>query len=118
MDPTIINPEALGRLEEWGGADLVNQMVRLFIQNSPERMEQIRTAFGDDPGSVPERGSHSLKSSAANVGAERVRAVATSIEEAASEGDFDEVRTLIPELEAVFEEAIQALESIIQGTSE
>ena len=70
MDPTIINPEALERLEEWGGADLVQQMVRLFLQNSPERLEQIRTVFGGDPGSLPERGSHSLKSSAATTVAE------------------------------------------------
>jgi HPt (histidine-containing phosphotransfer) domain-containing protein len=118
MDPTIINPEALKRLEEWGGTDLVTQMVRLFIQNSPERVEQIRSVFGDDPGSVPERGSHSLKSSAANVGAERVREVATKIEHAASQGDLEQVRTLVPELEGVYEEAIQALESILQGTTE
>jgi HPt (histidine-containing phosphotransfer) domain-containing protein len=118
MDPSIINPEALERLEEWGGADLVNQMVRLFIQNSPERLEQIRSAFGDDPGSLPERGSHSLKSSAANVGAERVREVAARIEQAASQGDFHEVRTLATELESAYQDAVQALESILQGNAE
>lgn len=118
MDSTIINPKALKRLEEWGGTDLVHQMVRLFLENSPARVEQIRTVFGDDPGSVPERGSHSLKSSAANVGAERLREVATRIEHAASENDFDQVRALVPELEDVFKEAIQALESILQGTAE
>jgi len=118
MDPTIIDPEALERLEEWGGVDLVTQMVRLFIQNSPERMEQIRTAFGDDPGSLPERGSHSLKSSAANVGAMRVRELSTRIEDAASASDFDRVRTLVPELQGVYEEAIQELESLLKDAEE
>ncbi len=118
MDPTIINPEAIQRLEEWGGADLVEQMVRLFLQNSPERMEQIRAVFREDPGTVPERGSHSLKSSAANVGADRVREVAGRIELAASDGDFDQVRVLVPELEGVYDEAIQELGSILQGTVE
>lgn len=118
MDPIIINPAALARLEEWGGTDLVHQMVRLFLQNSPERVEQIRAAFGDDPGTIPERGSHSLKSSAANVGADRLREVANRIESAAADSDFDEVRNLVPELESEYEQAIQALESILQGNSE
>lgn len=116
MNSTIINPEALARLEEWGGTELVDQMIRLFIQNSPERMEQIRTVFGADPGDLPERGSHSLKSSAANVGAERLREIATRIERAAHESEFDEIRTLVPELENVFTEAIDALELILRGS--
>ena len=118
MDPTIINPEALERLEEWGGADLVQKMVSLFLENSPERLEQIRAAFADDPGSLPERGSHSLKSSAANVGAVQVREVCALIEHASSEEDWARVRELVPQLESAYAEVVEALESTQQGNSE
>ena len=69
-DSTSLDPAALTRLSSWGGDKLVGQMVRLFLDNSGARMDQIRAgATGEDVDSA-ERGSHSLKSSAANVGAE------------------------------------------------
>ena len=41
-DQTIIDSRALERLQEWGGAKLQRQMMRLFLEHSPERMDQIR----------------------------------------------------------------------------
>ncbi len=114
----IINQDALKRLNDWGGADLIQQMLRLFLENAPERINQIRAAFDDDPGGVPERGAHSLKSSAANVGAEGLRAIALRMEHAASEGDLESVRKMFPQLEAAFEEAKTELEQILAGYTE
>ena len=118
MNPEIINPDALERLEEWGGADLVDQMVRLFLQNSPERIEQIRSVTQPDPGEIPERGAHSLKSSAANVGAEKVRAIAAEMESAAGENNLDRVRELLPSLEEAYAEAVASLQTILEGNSD
>lgn len=114
-DSRTIDPQALERLREWGGQKLAGQMVRLFLENSGTRMDQIRTgtAHGDMP--ETERGAHSLKSSAANVGAETLRTLATRMETAALEEDRDEARRLMPELEAAYSEAMNELESIEQA---
>ena len=52
-----------------------------------------------------EHGAHSLKSSAANIGAERVRGLAQQVEDLASQGDLDGVRRLHESLRAAVADA-------------
>jgi len=108
----IIDPEALERLREWGGDKLLSQMIRLFLKNAGARMDQIRNGVRNGDVSEAEQGAHSLKSSSANVGAERVRALATRIEAAAVEGDVTTVSEALPEIEVAFAEAIAELEAM------
>ena len=113
-DPTIIDPAALERLEEWGGPGLWKEIVQLFLDHGLVRMDQIRGAMDGDDLDVPERGAHSLKSSAANVGAQHVQRVASEVELAASGGDLQLVRELIPNLEQAYAQATRELEVIIE----
>ena len=115
MDQTIIEQAALDRLEEWGGPDLPRQMIRLFLEGAPERIEQIRTCESGDPGDLPERGAHSLKSSAANVGAQELQRIAEEIEGHAAGGDLEAVRALLPEIDAAFDRARLELEALDLG---
>jgi HPt (histidine-containing phosphotransfer) domain-containing protein len=114
-DSQIIDPQALERLEEWGGTKLAGQMVTLFIKNSGARMDQIRQGAESGDLQETERGAHSLKSSAANIGAEVVRTFATRAESAALEKDLDAVRRILPELESAYAAAMAALERIETG---
>ena len=114
IDPTIIDPAALQRLEDWGGTSLSKEIVRLFLENGPTRVDQIRGAMDGDDLDAPERGAHSLKSSAANVGAQLLQKVASELELAASVGDVNRVRDLIPNLEQAFAQAAQELEVIVK----
>ncbi len=118
IESTIINLDILERLEGWGGPKLVNEMIRLFLESGPTRMDQIRTVLEDGGLDQPERGAHSLKSSAANLGAEHVQRIANEIEIAASAGEAQRTRELLPDLEEAFAEALTALESIWQGSAE
>jgi HPt (histidine-containing phosphotransfer) domain-containing protein len=117
-DPTIIDPTALERLEGWGGTKLSREIVRLFLDHGPSRVDQIREAMEGDDLEVPERGAHSLKSSAANVGAEQLQGVASEIEAAASGGDLQLVRDLIPNLEQAYALAAGELAVILGGDEE
>ena len=114
INPTIIDPAALQRLEDWGGPSLSKEIVRLFLENGPTRVDQIRGALDGEDLVVPERGAHSLKSSAANVGAQVLQEVASELEAAASGGDLQRVRDLIPNLEQAFAQAAQELEVIVK----
>ena len=111
-DSQIIDPQALERLKEWGGDKLAGQMVRLFLKNSGSRMDQIRQGAQAGDLDEAERGAHSLKSSAANIGAETVRTFATRVESASLEKDLESVRRLLPDLEAAFAAAIDELEAL------
>lgn len=111
----VLDQSALGRLQEWGGDKLLAQMIRLFLENAPNRMAQIRA--GIDTGDVKEseKGAHSLKSSAANVGALHVRDLAANMERAAGGGDAATVNEIFPTLETAFAQAIAALETVEKG---
>lgn len=111
-DTQVIDPQALERLKEWGGEKLAGQMVRLFLKNSGTRMDQIRAGVaGDDPAET-ERGAHSLKSSAANIGAESLRTLATRIESAALDEDLAQMKEILPDLDAAYAAVMSELESI------
>ncbi|MDX1493337.1 MAG: Hpt domain-containing protein [Longimicrobiales bacterium] len=105
----VIDPQALERLKEWGGDKLANQMVRLFLKNSGTRMDQIRKGVEEGDPQETERGAHSLKSSAANIGGEHLRTLATRIEAAALNEDVDEMRRVLPELESAYSAVMDAL---------
>ena len=117
-DSGSLDTAALDRLREWGGDKLVGQMVRLFLDNSGGRMDQIRAGVDGGDASEAERGAHSLKSSAANVGAEQVRAISADVEGAAGEGDMGTLQGLLPTLETAYAHAISQLEEVVKGVSE
>lgn len=114
-DPQILDQEALDRLREWGGEKLLAQMIRLFLDNAPTRMEQIRNGVATDDVAEAEKGAHSLKSSAANLGAHTLRTLAADMEQAAAAKDHAALVARLPALEAAFTQGIHALESVEQG---
>jgi len=93
-----IDPGAMDRLQEWGGDRLMLEMIRLYLENSAKRMEQIRTGFERGEGQLVERGAHSLRSSAANLGAREVSRLAGEMEDAASKGDMKGAQALLETL--------------------
>ena len=115
-DAVVIDPKAHARLTEWGGEVLVTQMIRLFLENAPTRLEQVRNGLSEGGLAEAERGVHSLKSSAANVGAVAVSRIANEMEERASDGDTVALEALLPDLEAAFAQAREQLAAAISGT--
>jgi two-component system, sensor histidine kinase and response regulator len=111
-DSQVIDPQALERLKEWGGDKLAAQMVRLFLKNSGMRMDQIRAGVAQEDPEEAERGAHSLKSSAANIGAETLRTLATRVESASLEENVEALKLLLPELESAYAAAMAELESL------
>jgi HPt (histidine-containing phosphotransfer) domain-containing protein len=117
-ESSSLDPAALERLSEWGGEKLVGQMIKLFLDNSPARMDQIRAGVASGDPAESEKGSHSLKSSAANVGAQQVRDLSTKMEAAAVAGDAEAVSQILPGLEEAYSQAIAALEDVVKGNTE
>jgi HPt (histidine-containing phosphotransfer) domain-containing protein len=114
--PEIVDQAALDRLVEWGGHKLLSQMLRLFLENSPVRFTAIREGLAEG-GDLDEvhRGAHSLKSSAANLGAMRVSAIAARLETVADGGDREGSATLFDELVEAYAAAEARLRSVLEG---
>lgn len=116
-DSVVIDTDALGRLEEWGGQDLILKMLQLFLEHAPERMDQIRTGIDGESLEVAERGAHSLKSSAGNLGARRLQSLAAEVEDLAAGGDAEGVLARLPDLETAYAEARAALSDVADSIS-
>lgn len=113
-EPTVLDADALERLKDWGGENLLRQMLRLFLENAPERMEAIRNGVDTADCSVAERGAHSLKSSAGNVGAGELNRTAAEMEGLASAEDRAGMEELLPRLEDVYERSRVALAQLME----
>lgn len=111
----ILDPAAVVRLQRLGGDKLLRQMIRLYLENSEERLAQIDAGLGDG-GELEEtrRGAHSLKSSAANVGALRVSQTAAALESAAHAGDRQGCRSLENDLKVASRDAGERLRELLE----
>jgi len=109
-EETVLDPAALARLRELGGAPFLRQMLGLFLGLAREKITAARAAeqAGDLPGI--ENAVHPLGSSSGNVGALAMLALARRIEQLAREGKPDEIPGLLGELEAAFAQARPQLE--------
>ncbi len=115
-DNPVVDRAALERLREWGGDKLVSQMIRLYMENAEARLQQIDSGLSDGGDFVEaERGAHSLKSSAANVGARQVNQISQQMEDAAERGDVDTVRDLRPKLADAVSRAATELNQILES---
>lgn len=114
--PPIVDSAALVRLEGLGGDKLVAQMARLYLENAAERLRQIDTGLAED-GDLKdaESGAHSLKSSAANVGAMQVNSICATMEGAAARGERDRVAELRGRLARAVEESRIRLNELVEG---
>jgi HPt (histidine-containing phosphotransfer) domain-containing protein len=112
-DESPVDLAVIARLEEWGGPTLRVKMMELFITHGPERLEGIRKGLEEGDDSLADRSAHSLKSSCANLGAEKLRRLAGTMETAMERKDRDTVRELLPEAQDRLKEILEALQDLL-----
>ena len=114
----LVDQNQMDRLTEWGGKDLQRKMVELFLTHAKERLDQIREGVSGGNAEMAETGAHTLKSSAGNVGAQRVQRLAQDAEGLAEAGQLEELKDLLPSLEEEFQAACGALEGFLEEVGE
>lgn len=67
-----MDPDALARLERFGGLKLLREMIALYLENAPERLAAAEAGVAAGDPAVTENALHSLKSSSAQLGALRL----------------------------------------------
>lgn len=80
----LVDPGALERLNRIGGQEFLVEMIELFLEHSPQRLDAAREAYRDGEVSAVYRAAHSLKSTAANLGASALQDAAARVEDRAA----------------------------------
>jgi CheY-like chemotaxis protein len=110
-DEATLDAPALDRLARQGGPGLVSKLLASFRTRTPERLAEARAALADERGADAQRVFHSLKSSAALVGALAIQRDAREAEAALRAGRAADVAGCIARIERSLELLMPALQT-------
>lgn len=102
-------------LKEIGGEDdpaLFVELIGIFLQDAPQRIDELRRALATSDVKLLERAAHTLKSSCANVGATSLSEVCKRMEEHARFGRTQEIPALYDETQRLWPRVEAALRRI------
>ena len=94
---------ALDRLQRLGGVRLLHEMLELFLQHAPARIEAAQAAHREGDCRGVEQAVHSLKSSAGNVGAGTIQNLAETIERLAEKSQGEQIGCFLLDLQTAWE---------------
>ncbi len=104
-EPNTFDPAAIERLFKLGGQKFTLEMIDLFGSYGGKKVAEARTAQQSGNLKALAEAAHPLKSSAGNVGAVRVQALAAQVEASAREQKAELAGAQLDELERAFAEA-------------
>jgi HPt (histidine-containing phosphotransfer) domain-containing protein len=111
MTVSVIDRELLANLIDLmeGDRELVIEVMDLFLEDAPQRIEAIVTAVDDgDPGELM-RAAHSLKGSAANLGARGLSGLCANLEHRGRKGSVAGTQMICTALHREFDAVRAAL---------
>ena len=113
----VLDTQALLRIrgmQQQGGPDILATVIDLYLDSSQALIEKIRAGIAaGDTKSVCDA-AHTLKSSSANLGAQRLPAMARQLESMRRESDLELLRPLAAELILEHERVVEALRGQLQ----
>ena len=111
----VIDPEAIANLRALCTEDdsFLREVVDIFLSDTPERLAELKVSFSaqDAPGFI--RAAHTMKGSASNLGAARMRAQAEHLELTAKKAGLTGLEPEISTLEHEFAEARIELQKML-----
>jgi len=113
MTGSVIDAEQLANLLDVmdGDTDLVIEVIDLFLEDAPGRIAGVVTAFDRGDADALMRAAHSLKGSAANVGAKGLTGLCANLERRGRKASLAGAAGLCVSLQREFEVVRSALTS-------
>ena len=111
--PACIDDSALDRLRRQGGPVLVREIVKIFLEDAPQRLLDGRAGAKARNLDATRRAAHSLKATAGALGAVELKAVSEQIEELAADNQGAAVAALLDRWDASFAAAERQLSAVI-----
>jgi CheY-like chemotaxis protein/HPt (histidine-containing phosphotransfer) domain-containing protein len=104
----ILDREVIDELRD-SDQELLDDLIDAFLQKIPARIDQLVADFARGDLNAASMNAHSLKGSAANLGARRMRAVCAALDMMARNGAVENVASLLADLRAEYRQASLAL---------
>ena len=111
----VIDPKVIQGLRDLGGEDepgLLAELIKIFLEDAPQRMKDITEGLAGGDLLRVERGAHTLKSSSANIGALALSDLCRRIVESARAQRPETLPELCDESARSLAEAAEALRSM------
>jgi signal transduction histidine kinase/CheY-like chemotaxis protein/HPt (histidine-containing phosphotransfer) domain-containing protein len=110
--PPILDVEStIGRTGE--SPDFIKELIKIFLTITPKTIENLNAALSSENQDKAEEIAHTLKGSAAALGAERMRIIASHLEELAKSGEWYRALEELKKAEPCFEETFAELEKVL-----
>ena len=97
-----------------GSHGLVQEMIGIFREDTPHRIEDILQAAADRDAEAFSRAAHALKGGSGALGARTLRARAAELEALGRGGSVEVGLDLRAQLEALFQASLAALEAYVR----
>lgn len=104
-----VDERALPRLERMVGRDVVEEVLDLYLKQSPRRLAGVRDGLARGSADEAARALHDLKSSAGMVGAVAVQRLAEEMEHLARADDLSALHDRLERLERLVLDSDRAL---------
>jgi CheY-like chemotaxis protein/HPt (histidine-containing phosphotransfer) domain-containing protein len=115
-----VNPRALDIIRAMPGTDgaaLVKKVIDAYLDDTPRRLAQMKVAVDAGDAEALRKAAHSMKSSSANVGAERLANLCKELETIGRSGTVEGAPVLLERATGEVAGALEALESQITERS-
>lgn len=109
-----LDVKTLSQIREIGGDELLSKLARLYLENTPMRLEELRRGMAAADWKRTARAIHSVRSSSVTLGAIELAETAAGMEKVAEAGDRDGLEASLPQLLEQIQAALQALGQFVQ----
>ncbi len=113
MSEAAIDQTTYDDLKKMVGEDYIGELVETFFEETPGLLEEMRLALDDGDANAFRRSAHSLKSNSASFGATQLELMARDLEYMGRDGQLDEARPKMPEMETAYARAAKALKTLL-----
>ena len=106
--------EELLSLSDDGDASLLVDLIQMFLEDAPVKVNAIKTGFAKRDMHQIEKAAHSLKGSSGNLGATQVQEICDQLQQACRGSTTpEEVAALVGELEQPFALVLRELRALL-----
>jgi CheY-like chemotaxis protein len=102
--------ERIRQMNIEGEADFLEELVKIFRDTSPERIERMRSAIENRDGRALAREAHYLKSSSANLGAMQLSSICQKLDEMGRSESFEGATETLNDLRDLYPGVCSALQ--------
>lgn len=109
-----VDMSVIESLRDLGDDELVLELVEIFMEDTPPRLEELAKAYIDGDAERIESVAHSLKSSCANLGAIRLSEICRDLEAKGREGELAQAEELIVLSQEEYQRVSESLQNCLE----